>query len=51
MNKIKKRVKSTKMDDFINFLKEEREEGMVKTSDRNKPSKRNKLKELTKLEV
>lgn len=48
MNKIKKRVKSTKMDDFINFLKEEREEGMVKTSDRNKPSKRNKLKELTK---
>lgn len=48
MNKIKQRVKSTKIDDFMNFLREEREEGVVKTSDRNKPLRRSKLKELTK---
>lgn len=47
MDKIKKRVKLAKIDDFMNFLKEEREDGNIKTTEKNRPTKRVKLNEIT----
>lgn len=48
MAKIKQHVRSTKIDDFMNFLMEGSNEGIIKNSERNRPTRRANLKELTK---
>lgn len=48
MAKIKQHVKSTKIDDFMNFLIDGSKEGLIKNTDSKRPSKRSGLKELTK---
>ena len=48
MAKIKQHVKSTKIDDFMNFLIDGSNDGFIKNSDSKRPSRRSGLKELTK---